>query len=286
MKRKTFLKNLAAGAAGLSAVPLLASEKFAESNVPHIVGFNHLPLKEIKTMKTVLHKADSRGKADHGWLKANHTFSFAGYYNPERIHFGVLRVLNDDWVAGGMGFGMHPHDNMEIITIPLTGALKHRDSMGNEGVITSGEVQVMSAGTGVMHSELNARSAEPVTLLQIWVIPSRKSVQPRYDQAAFDLSNQNEWVQVVSPVDSDEPGLKIHQNARFYLGRLKKGYEGGYEVKSDRNGMYFFVIDGDITIDSQPLNKRDGYGVWDTESVFIKADQDAYVLIMDLPMQV
>lgn len=286
MKRKTFIKNLAAGAAGLTAVPPLASEKSAESNMPQIVGFNHLPLNEIKTMKTVLHKADSRGKADHGWLKTKHTFSFAGYYNPERIHFGVLRVLNDDWVAGGMGFGMHPHDNMEIITIPLSGALRHRDNMGNEGVIAPGEVQVMSAGTGVMHSEMNAHLSEPVTLLQIWVIPSKKSVRPRYDQASFEFSKPNEWVQVVAPMDTEESGLKIYQNTRFYLGRLKKGYVGEYEVKSERNGVYTFVIDGDITIDSQPLNKRDGYGVWDTESVFIKADTDAYVLIMDLPMQV
>jgi hypothetical protein len=237
-------------------------------------------------MKTIVHKADSRGKADHGWLRANHTFSFAGYYNPGRIHFGVLRVLNDDWVAGGMGFGMHPHDNMEIISIPLSGALRHRDNMGNEGVITSGEVQVMSAGTGVLHSEVNAHAAEPATLLQIWLFPSQKSVEPRYDQAAFDFSKENEWIQIVSPVGSDEPGLKIHQDARFYLGRLKRGFEDEYAIKSVRHGMYVFVIEGMLTVNNQPLHTRDGYGIWDTESVSIRADQDAFVLIMDIPMQI
>jgi redox-sensitive bicupin YhaK (pirin superfamily) len=237
-------------------------------------------------MKTVLHLADSRGKADLGWLRANHTFSFSGYYNPEQIHFGVLRVLNDDWVAGGMGFGMHPHDNMEIISIPLSGALRHRDDMGNEGVISAGEVQVMSAGTGVMHSEVNAHASEPATLLQIWVFPFRKSVEPRYDQAAFDFSKENEWVQIVSPMGSDEPGLKIYQEARFYLGRIRQGFEQKYPPKSTRHGMYFFVIEGSLTVNEQTIHTRDGFGVWDTESVFIRANRDSFVLIMDLPMQV
>jgi redox-sensitive bicupin YhaK (pirin superfamily) len=236
-------------------------------------------------MRTVLHQADSRGKADHGWLCANHTFSFAGYYNPERIHFGVLRVLNDDWVAGGMGFGMHSHDNMEIISIPLSGALRHRDDMGNEGVIAAGEVQVMSAGTGVLHSEVNARASEPATLLQIWVFPSRKSVEPRYDQAAFDFSKENEWVQIVSPMGSDEPGLKIYQEARFYLGRIKQGFQEKYMFRSARHGLYVFLIEGSLTVNDQPLHARDGFGVWDTESVFIHVDQDAFVLVMELPMQ-
>lgn len=237
-------------------------------------------------MKTVLHQADSRGKADHGWLRANHTFSFAGYYNPERIHFGVLRVLNDDLVAGGMGFGMHPHDNMEIITIPLSGSLRHRDNMGNEGVITAGEVQVMSAGTGVLHSEMNAHLTEPVTLLQIWVFPSKKSVEPRYDQAAFDFSKENEWVQIVSPIGSEEPGLKINQNARFYVGRFKQGFEENYAVKSARHGIYVFVIEGMLTVNDQTLHTRDGYGVWDTDVVSVRSDQDAFMLIMDIPMQI
>jgi len=237
-------------------------------------------------MKTVLHKADSRGKADHGWLKANHTFSFAGYFDPERIHFGVLRVLNDDYVSGGMGFGMHPHNNMEIITIPLSGAVEHKDSMGNHGIIESGEVQVMSAGTGVLHSEFNKNKEEALTLLQIWVMPSKPGLEPRYDQAAFDFKFKNEWIQVISPFGSDEPGLKIHQSARFYLGRLDKGFGKEYAIKSEQNGLYVFVIEGEITVDSQKLNTRDGYGVWETDSVYIQADSEARVLLMDLPMQV
>ncbi|MCG9910210.1 MAG: pirin family protein [Flavobacteriales bacterium] len=235
-------------------------------------------------MKTTVHKSETRGHADHGWLKANHTFSFAGYYNPERIHFGVLRVLNDDWVAGGMGFSMHPHDNMEIITIPLSGAIKHKDNMGNTGVITAGEVQVMSAGTGVLHSEMNAHAQEPATLLQIWVMPDKKGVEPRYDQAAYDNTRKNEFVQVIAPMDTDEPGLNIHQRARFYLGKLDAGFEQEFPISDERNGLYIFVIDGEITVDAQTLSRRDGYGVWQTESVYIKAAADSYVLLMDVPM--
>jgi len=237
-------------------------------------------------MKTVLHKADSRGKADHGWLKANHTFSFAGYFDPERIHFGVLRVLNDDYISGGMGFGMHPHNNMEIITIPLSGAVEHKDSMGNHGIIESGEVQVMSAGTGVLHSEFNKNKEEALTLLQIWVMPSKPGLEPRYDQAVFDFKQKNEWIQVISPFGSDEPGLQIHQSARFYLSQLDNGFGAEYTIKSEQNGLYVFVIEGEITVDSQKLNTRDGYGVWETDSVYIQADSEARVLLMDLPMQV
>lgn len=274
---------MAVGTAGLAAVGLSAEKTEA---VPHIVGFNHLPLKETKTMKTVLHKAETRGHANHGWLNAHHTFSFANYYNPERIHFGVLRVLNDDQISGGMGFGMHPHDNMEIITIPLSGAVEHKDSMGNHGAIRAGEVQVMSAGTGVMHSEFNKNADEDLKLLQIWVIPEKRGVTPRYDQATFDATRKNEFVQVVSPVGKEEPGLQIHQNARFYLGNLDKGFEGEYHIKAEGNGLYIFVIEGEITVDSQTLNKRDGYGLWETEGVYIKAGADAKVLLMDLPMSV
>lgn len=281
MKRKTFIRNLAVGTAGLAVTGVAASKP---EPVPQIVGFNHLPIKEIKTMKTVFHPADTRGAADHGWLKAKHSFSFANYYNPERIHFGVLRVLNDDQVAGGTGFGMHPHDNMEIITIPLAGAVEHKDSMGNHGQIRAGEVQVMSAGTGILHSEFNKNSDEWLKLLQIWVIPQRRGVTPRYDQAAYDPSRKNELVQVVAPIDTEEPGLKIHQNARFYLGNLDKGFEAEYAIKAEGNGLYIFVIEGEVTVDSQKMSPRDGYGVWDTESVFLKADSDAKVLLMDLPM--
>lgn len=237
-------------------------------------------------MKTVLHLADSRSNVDHGWLQARHTFSFAGYYNPERIHFGVLRVLNDDRIAGGMGFGMHPHDNMEIITIPLSGAVEHKDSMGNHGTIRAGEIQVMSAGTGITHSEFNKNADEPLKLLQIWVIPQRRAVTPRYDQAAFDATRRNEFVQVVSPIGREEPGLQVHQNARFYLADLDKGFGDTYQIKSEGNGLYIFVIEGNVTVDSQPLGTRDGYGVWETENVYIQADSDARILLMDLPMTV
>lgn len=287
MKRKIFIKSLAVSAAGFAASPALAIEKgVVENEIPQIVGFNHLPLKEIKTMKTVLHLADSRSNVDHGWLKARHTFSFANYYNPERIHFGVLRVLNDDQIAGGMGFGMHPHDNMEIITIPLSGTVEHKDSMGNHGLIKSGEVQVMSAGTGVTHSEFNGNKDDLLKLLQIWVIPQKHAVTPRYDQATFDANRKNEFVQIVSPIDKDEAGLKIHQNARFSLANFDAGFEQEYTIKSEGNGLYIFVIEGDITVDSQKLNNRDGYGVWETESVYIKADSNARILLMDLPMAV
>lgn len=284
MKRKTFIRQLAVGAAGLVTGGAMAAKP--ENRIPYIVGFNHLPSKEIKTMKSVLHLADSRSNVDHGWLKARHTFSFADYYNPERIHFGVLRVLNDDQISGGTGFGMHPHDNMEIITIPLSGAVEHKDSMGNHGIIRAGEVQVMSAGTGVMHSEFNKNSNEDLKLLQIWVIPQRRGVTPRYDQAAYDPARKNEFVQVVSPAGADEPGLQIHQDARFYLANLDKGFGGEYSLKGEGHGLYIFVLEGDITVDSQKLNRRDGYGVWETESVYITADSDAKVLLMDLPMAV
>lgn len=284
MKRKAFIKQLAVGTAGLVAGGAMAAQP--DERIPQLVGFNHLPLKEIKTMKTVLHLADTRSNVDHGWLKARHTFSFADYYNPERVHFGVLRVLNDDQIAGGTGFGMHPHDNMEIITIPLSGAVEHKDSMGNHGAIRAGEVQVMSAGTGIMHSEFNKNADEWLKLLQIWVIPQRRAVTPRYDQAAYDPARKNEFVQVVSPMDTEEAGLKVHQNARFYLGNLDKGFGAEYSIKGEGNGVYIFVIEGNITVDSQKLATRDGYGVWDSESVYISADSEAKVLLMDVPMTV
>lgn len=285
MKRKTFIQKLGVGAVGIATAPLLVSAS-ETSKVPQIVGFEHLPLKEIKTMKTVLHLADTRSNVDHGWLKARHTFSFADYYNPERIHFGVLRVLNDDQIAAGMGFGTHPHDNMEIITIPLSGEVEHKDSMGNHGKIRAGEVQVMSAGTGVYHSEFNGKKDELLKLLQIWVIPQKRGVIPRYDQATFDDSVKNVFTQVVSPIGTEEAGLQIHQNARFYLANFEAGHGDEYHIKAEGNGLYIFVIEGDITVDAQKLNRRDGYGVWDTESVYIKADSNAKILLMDLPMSI
>ncbi|MEO8405023.1 MAG: pirin family protein [Chitinophagaceae bacterium] len=235
-------------------------------------------------MKKVLHKANTRGHADHGWLNAYHSFSFAGYHDPSRIHFGVLRVLNDDTVSGGMGFGAHPHDNMEIITIPLSGQLEHKDSMGNTGIISKGEVQVMSAGTGIQHSEKNKNSKEEVKLLQIWVFPDEKNVTPRYDQRAFDLNAaKNKLLNIVSPM-GDKEGLNIHQHAWFHLGKLDKDTSTTYELKDKQNGVYAFVIDGDVTINGEKLNRRDGLGLSETDKLEIKTESDAELLLMEIPM--
>ncbi|MFY7838962.1 MAG: pirin family protein [Lacibacter sp.] len=235
-------------------------------------------------MKKVLHKAGTRGHANHGWLNSYHSFSFAGYYNPERIHFGALRVLNDDRVAAGMGFGTHPHDNMEIISIPLSGDLKHKDSMGNEAVIKQGDIQVMSAGTGIAHSEMNARKNEEVKFLQIWVFPNKKNVQPRYGQITLDETKmKNNLLQVLSP-NADDEGVWIHQDAWFSLGNLEKGFSTEYKLKAANNGVYAFILEGDVTINGEPLNKRDGLGVSETEVLNISADTDARVLLMEVPM--
>lgn len=235
-------------------------------------------------MKTILHKANTRGHADHGWLNAWHSFSFAGYHDPSRVHFGALRVLNDDTIAGGMGFGAHPHDNMEIITIPLSGQLEHRDSMGNTGIISKGEVQVMSAGTGIQHSEKNKNAKEPLKLLQIWLFPDTKNVEPRYDQQAFDLAAvKNSLLNIVSPMGSPE-GLNIHQNAWFHLGKLDKDTTLTYELKNKQNGVYAFLIDGAITINGEKLEKRDAIGITDAEKLEIKAGADAELLLMEVPM--
>lgn len=235
-------------------------------------------------MKTVLHKANTRGHADHGWLNAWHSFSFASYYDPARIHFGALRVLNDDTVAGGMGFGTHPHDNMEIITIPMSGQLEHKDSMGNTGTISKGEVQVMSAGTGIQHSEYNHNTNEPVKLFQIWVFPDKKNVKPRYDQRAFDFDSlKNSFMTIVSPMGNDA-GLNIHQNAWFSIGKLGKAAGYTYELKDKNNGVYAFIISGDATINGEKLNKRDGLGISETDKLEITADSDAEILLMEVPL--
>lgn len=234
---------------------------------------------------TVLHKADTRGHADHGWLNAHHTFSFANYYNTERIHFGVLRVLNDDIIAGGMGFGMHPHDNMEIITIPLEGDLAHKDSMGNAETIKTGDIQVMSAGTGILHSEFNPNADRHTKLLQIWLFPNKRNVTPRYDQITLDVSERkNKFQQIVSPNPDDE-GAWIHQDAWFHLATFDKGTKKTYTFRKNGNGLYVFIIKGNISIDEQSLNTRDGLGVWNVDEVTIKADSDAEFLLMEIPME-
>ena len=235
-------------------------------------------------MKTVIHKAATRGHANHGWLNSYHSFSFAGYYNPERIHFGALRVLNDDSVAAGMGFGTHPHDNMEIISIPLSGDLKHKDSMGNETIIKQGDIQVMSAGTGISHSEMNANKDKDVKFLQIWVFPNKKNVQPRYGQITLDESKmKNNLLQVVSP-NADDEGVWIHQDAWFSLGNLEKGITKEYKLKGTNSGVYAFVLEGDVTINGEVLNTRDGLAISETDTLNITADSDARLLLMEVPM--
>lgn len=237
-------------------------------------------------MKTVLHKANTRGHANHGWLDSWHTFSFAGYYDPSRIHFGVLRVLNDDTVAPGMGFGKHPHDNMEIISIPLEGDLEHGDSMGNTAVIRQGDVQVMSAGTGVVHSEKNKNGDKFVKFLQIWVFPNKQNVEPRYDQKKFsDEDKKNKLVTILSPLGTNDGGVQIHQDAWFHLGKLDKGTELNYDLKKNGNGVYAFLIEGDATINEIQLNRRDGLGISETNQLKIKANSDAEILLMEVPMQ-
>jgi redox-sensitive bicupin YhaK (pirin superfamily) len=233
---------------------------------------------------TILHKASTRGHADHGWLNSFHTFSFADYRNAERMHFGVLRVLNDDTVDPGMGFGKHPHENMEIISIPLEGDLEHRDSMGNVTVIKNGDVQVMSAGTGITHSENNKNEDKPVKFLQIWVIPNKQNVAPRYDQITLNAADRhNKLQQIVSP-KADDAGVWIHQNAWFHLGKFDKGFGMEYTIKAKGNGVYAFILSGDVTINNQQLNARDGFGTWDTDTLSIKADSDAEFLLMEVPM--
>lgn len=236
-------------------------------------------------MKTILHKAVTRGHANHGWLNSYHTFSFAGYYDASRIHFGALRVLNDDTVAAGMGFGTHPHDNMEIISIPLSGDLKHKDSMGNEAIIKQGDIQVMSAGTGISHSEMNANRDREVKFLQIWVIPNQKNVQPRYDQISMDESKmKNKFLQVLSPDKNDE-GVWIHQNAWFSIGIIDKDISINYQLKDKNNGVYAFVLEGTVSVNDEVLEKRDGFGITETETFTVTATDNAKVLLMEVPIK-
>lgn len=235
-------------------------------------------------MKTVLHRAETRGHANHGWLDSHHTFSFANYYDPSRMHFGALRVLNDDIVAGGMGFGEHPHDNMEIISIPLKGDLAHRDSMGNQVVIKQNDVQIMSAGTGVRHSEYNHSKTEAVNFLQIWVFPKHRNIKPRYDQRTFTPEDRNNaWQEIVSPIESGN-GIGINQDAWFSLGSFEAGYTTTYSIKHPTNGVYLFVISGELEVEGNALKTRDGLGLWETEKISMKAGTNAEVLLMEVPM--
>ncbi|XLS28333.1 pirin family protein [Flavobacteriaceae bacterium M23B6Z8] len=236
-------------------------------------------------MKKILHKANTRGHANHGWLNSYHTFSFANYYNPERMNFGALRVLNDDTVAAGMGFGKHAHDNMEIISIPLEGDLEHEDSMGNKKVIKQGDIQSMTAGTGIFHSEYNKNKDRDVKFLQIWVVPQERNVTPTYDQITLHSDDlKNKLLQIVSP-NADDKGVQINQQAWFHLGNLEKDTNATYELKGENTGVYVFVIDGDVTLNGESLNKRDGLGIWETNALDLYADSNAKVLLMEIPMQ-
>lgn len=236
-------------------------------------------------MKSIHHKAASRGHANHGWLDSYHTFSFAGYHDPERVHFGALRVLNDDTVAGGMGFGTHPHENMEIISIPTSGDLEHFDNMGNKQVIRQGDVQVMSAGTGIQHGEKNKNGDMPVKFFQIWVFPNKKNVTPRYDQKSFaDADKHNKLLTVVSPIGTNDGGVQIYQDAWFSLGQLDSGFATSYELKKKENGVYAFVIEGDVTINGEKLNRRDGLAITEAAVLDIKADSNAELLLMEIPV--
>ena len=288
MNRKDFLrKGLLGTGVFVSAAALgnVIRNNNDELKEPQILGFNHIPNTKSEIMSnSILHKADTRGDANHGWLRSRHTFSFANYYNPERMSFGSLRVLNDDIVEAGMGFGTHPHDNMEIISIPLEGDLEHKDSMGNIAVIKHGDIQVMSAGTGIFHSEYNKNKDRSVKFLQIWVYPNENNVTPRYDQITLNVADRhNKLQQIVSP-NADDAGVWIHQNAWFHLGNFDKGVNAEYKIRQSGNGVYAFILKGDVTINEQPLKTRDGLGIWDIESISIVADSDAEILLMEVPM--
>lgn len=291
MNRKDFIKKGLMGTGmfvASSAVGDALKNDIDEIQPLEPIGYNHLPNEDSKiTESTVLHKANTRGHANHGWLDSHHTFSFANYYNPDRMHFGVLRVLNDDRVDPGMGFGTHPHDNMEIISIPLEGDLEHKDSMGNTAVIKNGDIQVMSAGTGIYHSEYNKNKDKLTKFLQIWVYPNKRNVTPRYDQITLKVADrQNKLQQILSPNPNDA-GVWIHQDAWFHLGKFDKDKGTKYDFKKKGNGVYVFILEGDFSINGITLNRRDGLGVWDSNSITVKAlSKDAEILIMDVPMTV
>jgi redox-sensitive bicupin YhaK (pirin superfamily) len=236
-------------------------------------------------MKTVLHKAATRGHANHGWLNSHHTFSFASYHEPTRMHFGALRVLNDDIVEGGAGFGTHPHNDMEIVSIPLSGDLQHKDSMGNVAVIKQHDVQIMSAGTGIYHSEYNKNPDKEVNFLQIWVFPKTKGIQPRYDQKTYLPQDRKNKLQVVVSPEANG-SVDINQDAWFYLGNFDKDFETIFQMKKSGNGVYAFVIDGDVTINGEKLNKRDGLGIWETDTFNITANTNAELLLIEVPMTI
>lgn len=235
-------------------------------------------------MKSVLHRANTRGHAQHGWLESYHTFSFAGYFHPERMHFGALRVLNDDRVTGGAGFPTHPHQNMEIISIPLRGDLEHKDSMGNVQIIREGDVQIMSAGTGVTHSEYNHHADREVNFLQIWILPQEHNIKPRYAQRHFPRSERRNQLQQVISDQGEKNGLWINQDARFYLGDIEVGQSLHHRLKGPDYGVYIFVLEGQLEVEGETLNSRDGLGLWELESLELQAAENTEFLLMEVPM--
>ena len=235
-------------------------------------------------MKTILHKANERGHANHGWLDSYHSFSFAGYHDPAKIHFGALRVLNDDTVKGGHGFGKHPHDNMEIVSIPLSGDLKHEDSTGRKEVIRQNDVQIMSAGSGIAHSEMNANADKEVRFLQIWVFPKEQNITPRYEQKTFRPEDRvNRFQTVVAPDNKDT--VFINQDAWFSLGNFEKGYKAGYTLHRSRNGVYAFLLEGEATINGIRLERRDAVGISETAELRVEAHTGAELLLIEVPME-
>ncbi|HEX8268964.1 MAG TPA: pirin family protein [Flavobacterium sp.] len=255
-----------------------------EITAPEAINFDQ-SAQQPANLDIVIHKAASRGYANHGWLESHHTFSFASYHDPERMHFGVLRVLNDDRVDAGMGFGTHPHDNMEIISIPLDGDLEHKDSMGNTTVIRNGDIQVMSAGTGISHSEYNRNPDKLTKFLQIWIYPNKKNVTPRYGQITLDLADRHNRLQQILSPDPNDEGVWIHQDAWFHIGKFDNDFETNYNLKKSGNGIYAFVLKGSFSVADVKLDERDGFGIWDTGSILIKANSaDAEILLMEVPM--
>lgn len=293
MKRKDFLKAGMLATAGLAIKGANADDVMTNNNdelkpLLDNVGFNHMPQPDSKlAVNMVLHKADTRGGADWGWLQAKHSFSFANYYNPDRMNFGVLRVLNDDIIAAGRGFSTHPHDNMEIVTIPLHGALEHKDSMGNGSIIKQYDLQHMSAGTGILHSEFNPNKDLEARTLQIWVFPKESSIKPKYHQQTFEPKHRiNKLQTVVSPDTAKFGGIYIHQDAWFTMGKFTPNHKANYKIQKEGNGVYAFIIEGNVTINGQALNKRDGFGIWDVKELSIHADSECEILLMDVPMQI
>lgn len=236
-------------------------------------------------MKKAIHRADSRGHFDYGWLKTSYTFSFSNYYDPERISFGMLRVLNDDSIDGGQGFGTHPHNDMEIITVPLEGALAHKDSTGNEGVIYPDEVQIMSAGTGIQHSEFNHLSDGTTKLLQLWIFPDKKGYEPRYNQRFFDPEERKNKIQYIVTPDKKDGNLWLNQDAYLALNDLEKNKSIKYKINTKGNGVYLFLIEGNISVSDETLSKRDGIGIWDTDEISIIANEDSKILLIEVPMK-